>query len=64
LPQPPDFSAPSRGRYREKLAELIRLAQVGDVHGLRAIEIKAYSSSPKAMDRYRNLCAMAIEARS
>ncbi|MBI1649865.1 hypothetical protein [Hyphomicrobium sulfonivorans] len=63
LPAPPDFSAPTHARYREKREALIRLAEAGDIRGLKAFELKAYSSSPKALDRYRNLCIIALEAR-
>lgn len=51
LPTPPDFSANTHKPYRAKLANLIALAKAGDVAGLRAIEIKPYSSSPKALFR-------------
>jgi hypothetical protein len=39
------------------------VAEKGDVDGLRAIEIKPVSSSPKAMARYRDLAVIAIQAR-
>lgn len=64
IPEPPDFSAPSHARYRDRLAELVSLAKAGDADGLKKIEIKTYSSSPKAMDRYRNLAVIAIEAKA
>jgi hypothetical protein len=35
---------------------LIEIAKKKDVKGLRAVEIKPISTSPIAMDRYRNLC--------
>lgn len=63
MPTPPDFSAPSHARYREKLAALVALAAKGDVEGLKAFPINPYSSSPQAMNRYRNLAVIAIEAR-
>jgi hypothetical protein len=40
----------------------VKLAEAGDVAALKTIEIKTYSSSPKAMARYRDLAVMAIEA--
>ena len=61
LPAPPDFSAKTHERYRSKLAALIELAEAGDVAGLKAFPINPYSSSPKAMDRYRNRCVEALE---
>jgi hypothetical protein len=63
IPAAPDFSAPTHARFRKKLAEIVALAEAGDIAALKAIEIKSYSSSPKAMARYRDLAVMAIEAR-
>lgn len=64
LPPAPDFSAETHKRFRGKLAEIVKLVEAGDVAALRAIEIKPYSSSPKAMARYRDLAVQAIEARA
>ena len=64
LPQPPDFSKPTHARFRAKLAQIVALAEVGDIAGLQAFEINPVSSSPKAMARYRDLCVIAISARS
>jgi hypothetical protein len=64
LPEPPDFSAPTHARFRNKLAMLIDLAGAGDIDALRAFEINPVSSSPKAMARYRDLCVIALEARA
>ncbi|MBK8175226.1 MAG: hypothetical protein IPK66_08185 [Rhodospirillales bacterium] len=61
LPPVPDFSAATHAPYRKKLAALVHLAETGDIAGLRAVEIKPYSSSPKAMARYRDLCVKALE---
>ncbi len=63
LPPPPDFSAPTHARFRAKLAALVELAGKADATGLRAISINPVSSSPKALARYRDLAALAIEAR-
>jgi hypothetical protein len=63
LPTAPDFSAATHARFRGKLAELVKLAEAGDIEGLRAYAIKPVSTSPKALDRYRNLCVIALEAR-
>jgi len=62
LPTPPDFSAETHKRFRGKLADLVALAAAGDVAGLKAYPINPISSSPKALDRYRNLCVMALGA--
>lgn len=64
LPAPPDFSAATHARFRGRLAKLIALAEAGNLEGLKAIEIKPYSSSRKALARYRDLCIAALEARA
>jgi hypothetical protein len=63
LPEPPDFSAETHKRFRNKLARVVELAKSGDIKGLRAFEINPVSSSPKAIARYRDLCIIALEAR-
>jgi hypothetical protein len=63
LPEPPDFSAETHKRFRNKLASVVELAKAGDLRGLRAFEINPVSSSPKAIARYRDLCIIALEAR-
>ena len=64
LPQPPDFSKPTHARFRSKLAQIVALAEAGDIAALQAFEINPVSSSPKAMARYRDLCVIAITARA
>lgn len=64
LPPPPDFSAATHARFRGKLARLADLAAAGDIEALRAFEINPVSSSPKAMARYRDLCVIALHART
>jgi hypothetical protein len=63
LPAPPDFAAATHARYRGKLAEVVAMAQAGDIKGLKAYPINPISTSPKAIDRYRNLCITALKAR-
>lgn len=63
IPKAPDFSAETHRRFRPRLAELEALVKAGDVKGLHAFEINPISTSPKAMDRYRKLAAIALEAR-
>jgi hypothetical protein len=63
LPEPPDFSAETHKRFRNKLASVVELAKAGDIKGLRAFEINPVSSSPTAIARYRDLCIIALEAR-
>lgn len=64
LPQAPDFSKATHARFRAKLAQIVALAEAGDIAALQAFEINPVSSSPKAMARYRYLCVIAISARS
>ena len=64
LPPAPDFSKPTHARFRAKLAQIVVLAEAGDIAALQAFEINPVSSSPKAMARYRDLCVIAISARS
>lgn len=63
LPDPPDFTAATHRRFRPKLAMLIELVEAGDIAGLKAIEIKPISSSPKAMAKYRDLALVALVGR-
>ena len=64
LPTAPDFSKPTHARFRVKLAQIVALAEAGDIAALQAFEINPVSSSPKAMARYRDLCVIAITARA
>jgi len=64
LPQAPDFSKLTHARFRAKLAQIVALADAGDIAALQAFEINPVSSSPKAMARYRDLCVIAITARA
>ena len=49
LPQPPDFSKPTHARFRAKLAQIVALAEAGDIAALKAFEINPVSSSPKTI---------------
>ena len=64
LPPAPDFSKLTHARFRAKLAQIVASAEVGDIAALQAFEINPVSSSPKAVARYRDLCVIAITARS
>ena len=64
MPPVPDFSADLHKRNRGRLAQLVAMAGAGDVAGLEAFPIKPNCTSPKAMDRYRNLCVAALKARA
>ena len=64
LPTAPDFSKPTHARFRAKLAQIVALAEAGNIAALQAFEINPVSSSPKAMARYRDLSVIAITARA
>jgi hypothetical protein len=64
LPPVPDFSAPTHERFRKKLAEVVALVKASDVRKLKAFEINPVSSSPKAIDRYRNVAVIALSAKA
>jgi hypothetical protein len=64
LPPVPDFSAPTHARFRAKLAAVVDLVAQGDIAGLKGFQIKPISTSPKAIDRYRNLAVIALQARA
>ncbi len=64
LPAAPDFSAPTHARFRDKLHEVVVMAMAGNLAGLKKFTINPVSSSPKAIDRYRNLAVIALKARA
>jgi hypothetical protein len=64
LPEPPDFSAETHRRFRAKLQTVINFAKAGDLPGLRAFAVNPISTSPEAIDRYRKLCIVALEAQA
>lgn len=68
LPGLPDFTAQTHAYYRPKLADLEALAKSGKLEALKSYEILGpnatiESSSPRMMQRYRNLCVIALEAK-
>lgn len=64
MPPPLDFSAPTHARFRDALAEVVKAAKGKDAKTLAAIKINPVSSSPKALDRYRELCLKALKAKA
>ena len=63
LPAPPDFAAETHARFRPKLAEVVALAEAGNVAGLAAWTPSWFiGSSTKAIMRYRDLALVALEA--
>jgi hypothetical protein len=64
MPSPPDFSAPTHTRFRPRLAEVVALAEAGDLKALKAWRYAGFmSTSPKAIQRFRDLSIVALEAR-
>lgn len=63
-PVMPDFSASTHKPFRKRLAEVQAMFEAGNLTGLRAAVIPTYSSSPRAIDRYRNAAVAFLEARS
>jgi hypothetical protein len=61
MPAPPDFSAATHAPYRKRLAEVVALAKAGDMKALADYPINPYSTSPKAIARYRDLCVLAFK---
>lgn len=64
LPPKPDFTADTHARFRPKLAQVVALVEAKDIAGLKGFPINPVSSSPKALDRYRNLAVVALEAQA
>lgn len=62
VPTAPDFSADTHKRYRAQLERVQAMVAARDVKGLKAEEIKTSGSSGKALDRYRQLAVVALEA--
>ena len=60
LPAAPDFSAPTHKRFRPLLEEIKALIEDMDVAGLKSLDIKPTSSSPKALARFRDLAVLAL----
>jgi hypothetical protein len=62
VPAAPDFSAETHKRFRGKLDDLKAMVAARDIEGLRRYALNPVSSSPRALDRYRNLAILALEA--
>ncbi|CAH1649792.1 hypothetical protein [Chelatococcus asaccharovorans] len=62
IPPAPDFSAATHKPHRKRLAAVVAMVEARDVAGLKALEIKPTSSSPRAILRYRDLAVIALEA--
>lgn len=60
LPAAPDFSAPTHERFRPLLAEVVKAAKDGNLIELKKMKISPVSSSPKAVDKYRQICIKAL----
>jgi hypothetical protein len=64
IPPKPDFSAPTHARFLPIMDQITAACSAKDLKALKAIEINAISSTPKAMARYRDLCAAALTAKA
>jgi hypothetical protein len=64
MPTPPDFSAASYAPDRKRLAELVAMAEAGDVAALRAYAIKTYYTAAVECDRFRHRAIIALEAKA
>jgi hypothetical protein len=63
IPPPPDFSADTHRNYRRLLGEVVKLANQGDLDGLRRKqrEIEPKSSSRKVILEHVHRCVRALE---
>lgn len=71
LPDPPDFRANTHRGFHKRLLDLINLTIVSDIDGLEKYEMyetsaktNMTSTSPIAMDQYRNLCVISLRYRA
>jgi hypothetical protein len=65
IPPKPDFSAATHKPFLPLFEQITAALKASDpAKALRAIEIKTTSSTPKAMDRYRNLCLKAVSRKT
>lgn len=64
MPARLDFSAETHKRFRPTLKVLEDAAKAGDVKALRGVKISLVSSSPKMLDRWRNMCLKALAAQA
>jgi hypothetical protein len=63
LPIPPNF-ANKRASLQRRLAQLVALADAGDLNGLMSVEMLApNATSPKQLHRYRDAAIAALRAR-
>lgn len=63
LPAAPDFTSPSRSRYRTRLKAITDLVRQKDIAGLKALAINPVDSANKIMARYRDHAVVALEAK-
>lgn len=75
MPKAPDFSAETHKRFRPLLAEVAKAATTANkgcsdaadiaqrIKTLKAIKVNPISTSPKAIDRFRKLCLIALAAK-
>jgi hypothetical protein len=61
LPPAPDFTAPTHKPWRKKLTDLQELVASKNLTALREYKINPISTSPKALNKYRNCAVVALE---
>lgn len=64
MPPKPDFRAETHKYWRARLDEVAELAKKGDAAALRKYDVPDYSSSPRAINRFKDLCLVALQARA
>jgi hypothetical protein len=64
LPPPPDLTAMTHKRWRGNLDDLVQLVKEKNVKALKRYVVKPGGSSHRAVDRYRRLSIIALEAKA
>lgn len=64
VPAAPDFTAETHRYYRPILAAVVKLVKAGDLKGLQAYRVKGSSSSPRAVQNYREVAIIALKAKA
>jgi hypothetical protein len=64
LPPAPDLSAMTHKRWRGNLDDLVKLVKEKNIKALKRYVVKPGGSSHNAVERYRRLSIMALEARA
>ena len=60
----PDYSAPTHGNYRSRIAALTKLVDEADLEMLKAVTMVERSSTPQSLAKYRDLVIHAFTIQS